>query len=153
MRKHTCQPAWCTYSLASTSFGQADVPVRSPQRCWVVVKRRISRIRVSQQEMNPSWERNHCRIGTPSDVLPLLYYIWLLNAQTITIFVSILKQDPDQQHAQWWCPRVDKSKAIVIILLDQASGIVWRLYTAPNIGNRLNVMRPYGMRSLLQRLK
>ena len=45
---------------------------------------------------------------------------------------------PEQGHAQRLRPGVDKSKAIVTVLLDQATDIVWWLCNAPNLGMLLN---------------
>ena len=55
-------------------------------------------------------------------------------------FISVLKQCPEQQHAKERCPCLDKRNAIATLLLDQASDIVRRLYTALNIGKRLNAL-------------
>ena len=41
-----------------------------------------------------------------------------LNIQTSTFFISVLNQDPQEQHAKRDCPRVDKSKATVAVLSD-----------------------------------
>ena len=62
-----------------------------------------------------------------------------INIQTITFFISVLKQDPEQWHSKQWCPGADNSKAMVSLLSDQASYIVRRLYMALKIGKRLNV--------------
>ena len=61
------------------------------------------------------------------------------STQIITFFITVLNHDPKQQHAPKWCPGVDKSKAIATLLSDQASDIVTRLYTVPNIEMRLNI--------------
>ena len=47
----------------------------------------------------------------------------LLNIKTITFFISVLKQDPEKQHAKRLFPCVDESKAIVTLPLDQESNI------------------------------
>ena len=39
---------------------------------------------------------------------------------------------------------LDKSNAVVTLLSDQATDIVWRLHTSPNIGKRLNIKRSHG---------
>ena len=59
--------------------------------------------------------------------------VWLLNIQTIAFFRSVLKQSPDQQLVNRRCPGVNKSKAIVTLLSDQASNVTQKTYTAPNI--------------------
>ena len=68
-----------------------------------------------------------------------------IDIQTITFFISASKQDREPQNAARWCPGVDENKAIATLLSYQASDVVWRLYTTPNIGKCLNVERPYGM--------
>ena len=54
------------------------------------------------------------------------------------VLKHFLKQDGDQQHMKRRCPNVTKSKAIVILLSDQASDVAQRKYMALNIGKRLN---------------
>ena len=60
------------------------------------------------------------------------------------VFTSVINHDPEYQHAPKWCPGIDKSKALVTLLLDQTLDIVSQLCMAPNTGKRLNIYRLYG---------
>ena len=51
----------------------------------------------------------------------------------MTFFSSVLNHGPEQEHASKLGPGVDKSKGIATLSSDQASDIVLRLYTAPNV--------------------
>ena len=101
-----------------------------------------------------------CQCQPSQVVVPFLLHLepWLqqerphvtvspLSIQTITVFISVLNHDPEQQHASKWYPGVVKSKAIATLLSDQASDIVPRLYTAPTIGKRVNIYRKYSIRT------
>ena len=104
------------------------------------------------------WTAGACAVHVPTTGAPhnctnisWLNTVWPLNIQTTTFFISVLKQDPAQQHATKKCPGVDKSKAIATLPSDHASDIVRRLCTAPSIGKGLYVcMKLYGMKCLYE---
>ena len=106
--------------------------------CW----RNWHQIAQNQKLFALSWGRNsisrmHWKTGVVFSRHAKIT-VWMLKIQAITFTISVLKQDPEQQHAKWWCEGVDKSNAIATLLLDRSSNTMWRLYMASNIGKRLN---------------
>ena len=67
-------------------------------------------------------------------------FLYIYNYICLYIFICISRTTAREQ----MMPLFDKSKVIVTLLLYLASDIVWRLYTALNIGNRVSVEGLYG---------
>ena len=69
------------------------------------------------------------------------YDVLFLSSSASTVLVRSFHGAPcdHQTSNEFRFFKHDESKAIATHLSDQASDIVWRFYTAPNIGKRLNV--------------